>query len=160
MRKEIAILQDQLIDAYQGDPWFGRSATMLLTEVDEQTAFEKMRDQHNILELVWHMINWREFAIHCLTHSGEIQLEHFEKMDWRELDHTNHSLWQAGLKKLDETQENLIQILLQQDDAILDKNVPGRNYNYRKLVNGIIQHDIYHLGQIAYINKLLKNPHS
>ena len=155
MKAEINYVVEQLTDAYTGDPWFGRAAKVLLNEVDEHTAFEKLNHQHSILELVWHMVNWREFTIHCLTRRGDIQLGQFEKMDWRELDHTDHSLWQAGLKKLDETQDNLLRVLLQQDDAILGQNVPGRNYNYRKLIHGIIQHDIYHLGQIAFITKLV-----
>jgi len=40
-------------------------------------------------------------------------------------------------------------------DALLGKQVADREYNYRFLLNGIVQHDIYHLGQIAYVKKLL-----
>jgi hypothetical protein len=32
--------------------------------------------------------------------------------------------------------------------------VDERKYNFRKLLHGLIQHDIYHLGQIAYIKKI------
>ena len=39
--------------------------------------------------------------------------------------------------------------------SILEQNVRERTYNYRKLITGIIQHDIYHLGQIAFITKAL-----
>ena len=34
------------------------------------------------------------------------------------------------------------------DDDILEKGVPGEHYNYYKLLNGLIQHDTYHLGMI------------
>ena len=157
MRKEIVPLIDQLIDAYEGEPWFGRPAKQLLGEVDDETAFIKLNEQHSILELVWHMITWREFTINCLERSSEYDLKHFEDLDWRKLDHNNRSLWKDGLHKLESTQKRLIDELQQQDDAILEQQVRERNYDYRKLINGIIQHDIYHLGQIAYITKQIKN---
>jgi len=31
----------------------------------------------------------------------------------------------------------------------------NREYNYRFLLNGLMQHNIYHLGQIAFLKNLL-----
>ena len=157
MKKEIELLIGQLKDSYEGEPWFGRNAKALLGEVDEEMAFQKLHGQHSILELVWHMCTWREFTIHCLQASSDHDLKYFEKLDWRELNHTNRSLWQEGLAKLETTQTALLSLLQQQEDSLLEQNVSERQYNYRKLLNGIIQHDIYHLGQIAYVVKLLRN---
>lgn len=157
MRKEIDLLTEQLKDVYEGDPWFGRNAKLLLGKVDKETAFVKLNAQHSILELVWHMCNWREFAINRLQPSSDPSLQNFEEMDWQELDHSNHSLWQEGLQKLDETQHELLSLLQQLNDSILEENVRERTYNNRKLITGIIQHDIYHLGQIAFITKQVKN---
>jgi hypothetical protein len=33
--------------------------------------------------------------------------------------------------------------------------VPTRSFNYRFMLNGLLQHNIYHLGQIAYVKKQL-----
>jgi hypothetical protein len=44
----------------------------------------------------------------------------------------------------------------QQTDDLLDKQVAERDYNFRKLFHGVLQHDVYHLGQIAYIVKMLR----
>jgi uncharacterized damage-inducible protein DinB len=156
-RNEIGSLVAQLKDAYEGDPWFGRSVKALLREVEEEAAFIKINSQHSILELVWHMITWREFTIHCLQPSSGRSLKDFEEQDWRTLDHTNVSLWKEGLQKLEKTQSELLRLFSEQEDSILEQNVPGRTYNFRKLLTGIIQHDIYHLGQIAYITKQVKN---
>ena len=157
MRKEMMVLIDQLIDAYEGDPWFGRPGKQLLAEVDTKTAFIKLNNQHSIVELVWHMITWREFTINCLHHSSEFELKFFENLDWREIDHSNQALWPEALDKLDETQNKLVTLLQGQEDALLEQNVRERNYNYRKLITGIVQHDIYHLGQIAFITKQIQN---
>jgi len=156
MDKETLRIIEQLKDTYQGDPWFGKSVLKLLGEVDEKTAYEKPGGQHSMLELLWHMITWREFTIDRLQHSPQMQLAYFEEMDWRELDHNDTTLWKQGLERLQETQDQLLRLLAERTDDILDQTVRERSYTFRKLLNGIIQHDIYHLGQIAYIQKLLK----
>jgi len=155
MNKEIQYLVSQLQESYNGDPWFGRNAEKLLGEVTETLAFQKPNGQHSIAELVWHMVNWREFVISRFKKDETKDLHYFEANDWRQLDHLDRSLWQHGLQKLNETQELLINILQDQTDSILDKIVEERTYSYRNLLNGIVQHDIYHLGQIAYLVKFL-----
>jgi uncharacterized damage-inducible protein DinB len=155
MNKEIQYLVSQLQESYNGDPWFGRNAEKLLGEVTETLAFQKPNGQHSIAELVWHMVNWREFVISRFTKDETKDLYYFEVNDWWPMDHSDRSLWQQGLHKLNETQELLINILQDQSDSILDKTVEERTYNYRHLLNGIVQHDIYHLGQIAYLVKFL-----
>jgi uncharacterized damage-inducible protein DinB len=157
MQKEIDLLIEQLKDSYEGDPWFGRNARLLLGEVDAAMAIQKLNGQHSILELVWHMITWREFVIHFLKPAPDHSLSYFEALDWRDLDHNDAALWQQGLEGLEETQAELLTVLAEQDDAILEHRVRERNYNYRKLINGVIQHDIYHLGQIAHITKQIRN---
>ncbi len=37
---EISRIIDQLRDAYEGEPWFGRPVKQILAEVDESIAFE------------------------------------------------------------------------------------------------------------------------
>lgn len=152
IQKIIALLQD----AYNGDPWFGRSVKSLIADVKEENVFEKPNDQHSILEMLWHMILWREFIINSF---GEDQKppEYFEENDWRNLDHTDTTLWEKGWRRLDETQTQLIETLLLQQDSILETTVPGRNYIFKKMLYGIIAHDIYHVAQITYVNKMLQN---
>lgn len=152
MQAEMAVIVGQLKEAYEGDPWFGRNVKTLLSEVGEETAYQKLNEQHSVLELLYHMIVWREFTISRLAPTDK-DLAYFEKADWQVLDHTDKKLWEAGLRKLDETQAELVRVLQEQDDAILTRIVNGRTYDFRKLLYGIVQHDIYHLGQIAYLTK-------
>lgn len=155
MQTEISRIIEQLKETYEGNPWFGRSAKALLSEVDEETALINLNRQHNIVELLWHMVNWREFVISHLAPSGK-KLAWFEEHDWQELNKENRQLWHEGLQRLQQTQETLLQLLTQKNDSLLEKNVSERKYNYRTLLNGIIQHDVYHLGQIAFIAKALR----
>ena len=155
MNREITYIAAQLKEVFEGDPWFGRNAKALLGEVTEAIAFERPNGQHSILELVWHMITWREFTISRFKKDAAKDLRYFESNDWRALDHSDKSLWQQGVQRLYETQNELLEIIQEQKDDILEQHVEERNYDFRKLLNGIVQHDIYHLGQIAYIRKLV-----
>jgi uncharacterized damage-inducible protein DinB len=157
MKNEIIFLTEQFRDAFEGDPWFGRSVMALLNEVTEEIAFERHNGQHSIVELIWHMINWKAFAINCLRPNQEKNLHFFEENDWRKLDHSDRSLFQNGIKELQRTQEEFLKALQDQQDRIFEKNVPERAYTFRKLLHGVLQHDIYHLGQIAYIKKVITN---
>ena len=152
IQKIIALLQD----AYNGDPWFGRSVKSLIADVKEENVFEKPNDQHSILEMLWHMILWREFIINRFGEDKKPP-EYFEENDWRNLDHTDTTLWEKGWRRLDETQTQLIETLLLQQDSILETTVPRRNYIFKKMLYGIIAHDIYHVAQITYVNKMLQN---
>ncbi|MDQ3551133.1 MAG: hypothetical protein M3413_06370, partial [Bacteroidota bacterium] len=98
----------------------------------------------------------REFTLHHLDPASDKTLSYFEKNDWLILDHSDKSLLQKALVRLQQSQDNLLNLLKLQQDELLVKKVVERNYSYRKLLYGVIQHDIYHLGQIIYIKKMLR----
>jgi uncharacterized damage-inducible protein DinB len=156
MNTEILRLAEEMKEAYEGNPWFGRNAKQLLAEVDEAMAFEKLASQHSIVELVWHMVTWKAFAINRLRKDTSKPLQAFEAEDWRNLDHNDKSLWPQGLQLLRQTHNELVEVVQQQKDEILVEKVAERDYTYRKLLNGVLQHDIYHLGQIALLKKVLE----
>jgi uncharacterized damage-inducible protein DinB len=41
------------------------------------------------------------------------------------------------------------------NEGILNENIPDKNYTFYTILHGLIQHDIYHAGQIALIKKAL-----
>ena len=58
--------------------------------------------------------------------------------------------------KAEPVYQEIIALLHTKDDMFLEEKVDYRNYNFRFLINGLIQHNIYHLGQVAYLKKLLE----
>ena len=84
MNTEILQIAEQLKNAYEGDAWFGRPLKSLLNDVDESIAFEKPNGEHSILQLLWHIINWRGFTINRLREGDEISLKQFEVNDWQQ----------------------------------------------------------------------------
>jgi hypothetical protein len=157
MNTEILKIAEQVKDCYEGKPWFGKSVKTLLKEVNHHIAFLKPDNQHSIVELLWHMILWREFTINRLRKDDSITLQYFDENDWRQLNHNDVSLWKKGIKRIEETQSELIEVLQQQQDELLLEIVPGKEYDFSQLLYGIMHHDIYHIGQIAYLNKMLNH---
>ena len=156
MNKEVLLVAEQLKEAYEGDPWYGKNIKSLLEEAGKSDVFQKPNGQHSILELLWHMILWREFTISRIRFDDSKRMQYWEENDWRQMDHSNKTLWQKGLQEFARVHNELVELLQQQNDDLLIKPVPERKYNFRKLLHGIVQHDIYHTGQIAYVMKMLK----
>jgi uncharacterized damage-inducible protein DinB len=152
---EILVLVNQFTELYGAGSWHGKGLKILFDEINPANVFAKPQGQHSIVDLVWHMINWREFGLSRISNDNR-DLKHFEDADWRFLDHTDKTLWEKGVNRFWEVHNQFLKLLQEQDDKILDRTVGGRNYSYRKLFNGLREHDIYHSGQIAYINNLLK----
>lgn len=145
-----------LKEAYEGEPWHGRSIKSLLSEVTPENGLKKPNaNSHSIAELVYHMATWRDFTITRLRAEDGKNSQYYEKNDWRELDLTNVDTWHKGLQLLDESQHRLVNLLEEFQDSILPERVEEREYNFKVLLFGIVQHDVYHAGQIAYVNKLL-----
>ncbi len=75
--------------------------------------------------------------------------------NWR----TNKDLKLIGWKKLldqfEEAQNKIVTLLAKQDDSFLEKPYK-KAVTMHDLIKGIIQHDIYHLGQIAYVKSINK----
>ena len=55
------------------------------------------------------------------------------------------------INKLKKTHEEIKSLLISKSNEWYQETVPGSVYDYEFLIEGIIQHDIYHVGQIAYL---------
>ncbi len=155
MKNEIQNVIDACKETYAGDPWFGRSAKKILSEITAEESLQKPNGQHSILELLYHMINWREFTISRLQPEKGKNSDYFGKNDWVDLDHNDKTLWKSGLKHLEKTQKELLKLIELLEEEKLTKIVPERKYDFSYLLHGVVQHDIYHIGQIAYAKKML-----
>jgi len=139
-----------------GQPWFGRAVYTILEEIDAKKAGIKPNGtEHSMLELLWHMNTWAGFTLKRLELDKEQDMAAFEKIDWRKIYPKVHT-WKKGLAEFKSIHKKIAALLKKKDDAFLKEIVDYRNYNYRFLINGLIEHNIYHLGQIAYIHKMLR----
>lgn len=155
MNKETQYIIKSFETTLNGQPWFGRGIYEVLEEVGEEKIHQKPNDNvHSLAELLWHMNTWAEFTLDGLENRTIEEMKAIEAIDWRTIDPKMHT-WKKGIEGLRSTHKKIVELLNQKDDSFLSEIVPARKYNFRFLLNGLIQHNIYHLGQIAYLNKLL-----
>ena len=160
MNKEIQSIIRNLENTLDGDPWYGRPVYALLGEVDPSMAFKKpTAGSYSLMDLLYHMLTWAEFTLKRIEKDSINDLAAFEKIDpiaigWREIDPKIHD-WDEGLAAFIATHQQIIALLHTKGDAFLNEIVDYRQYNFRFLLNGLIQHNIYHAGQVAYVMKLL-----
>ncbi|MBK9380835.1 MAG: DinB family protein [Chitinophagaceae bacterium] len=155
MNKETQSIIRRIENVNSGEPWFGRAVFVILEEVDaKKVSIKPNGTEHSMLELLYHMITWADFTLKRLEKNNKMDMAAFEKMDWRELNPKLHS-WKKALAEFKAINKKIIALLDKKDDDFLLEIVDYRKYNYRFLLNGMIEHSIYHLGQVAYLNKML-----
>ncbi len=155
MNREMQSIIHNLQQVNNGEPWFGRPVYAILDEVDASKVYIKPNNtEHSLIELLYHILTWAEFTLKRIEKDSIQDMAAFEKMDWREIDPAVHN-WKKGLTEFKSVNEKMIPLLDKKGDEFLKEIVDYRKYNFRFLLNGYIQHNIYHLGQIVYVKKLL-----
>jgi hypothetical protein len=76
--------------------------------------------------------------------------------DWKSNDALRSIGWTNLKNDLYSSRVELINLIANRDDEYLETKFQDTDYNYHYLIEGIIQHDLYHLGQIGITIKLLR----
>lgn len=143
-------------EIYNGEPWLGESYAAKLSDVTEAEAFtQPVNNVHSIAELVAHVIYWRSPIIKKLK--GE--KDYVGKMDspenWPTLDELKAKGWMKLLEEFDESQNQLVTLLRSaKPHFFMDEYKPG--VTWERLIEGVVQHDIYHLGQLGLVKKMIR----
>lgn len=157
-KEEILRIIDLLNDIYESEQaWHGPSVVEALRDVHPRMAESRLTSNtHSIGEIVYHMTNWRIFVVKKLQGDTEFDIKTKDR-DWKTFPVIDDFEWEALQMELSLTQEELISQLEQlENDEILEDIVAGKDYSFYTLLHGIIQHDIYHAGQISLIKKGLQ----
>ena len=138
--------------AYWGPAWHGPSVAEVLKSIDHTTAGKKMGQGHSIITLVGHMIAWRQFTIKKIQ--GDVNYEVPKEVNFPSYpNEITQADWEKTLQQLEESQKTLEELVASQEEDWLDQSVEGRSYSFYVLIHGVIQHDLYHTGQIVLLHK-------
>lgn len=150
---EVKRIADQLRRAINGEAWHGPSVMELLNDVDaQQAAARPAANTHSIWELSMHIEAWLRAGRRRLARE-RAQLSDAE--DWPTVEKADDPSWRRTIASIQRAYEELHAAILQLDDAKLDEPVlPGMSPVYVTL-HGVIQHSLYHAGQIAILKKTL-----
>ena len=156
MRDKVELLTEKIEKVYSGSPWYGNSIKSVLKDIDPKTAFTKAaRNVHTIAELVAHIIAWREFVISKIKGDNDFKITQKLSFDWQRIDRNEKTAWKSLLNTLEKNQNEILTTLKKLDDGFLKLPVSRRRYDNEFLIEGGIQHDIYHLGQISLLKKMI-----
>lgn len=150
-------IERQLDLVYDGDPWYGSSIRTVLESVDPAMVFNfPANGGHSIAELLAHMLAWREFAERRLKGEDDYLPDQEQTFNWDRFSNDKERFWGITRNRLHANQQTLLALLRQHDDSLLQREVAGKPYTFGYLLTGLVQHDVYHLGQIVYIQRLLE----
>lgn len=152
--KEVQSIITNLERVLNGQPWYGEAVMPMLRKIHPAVVYINPDHSHAAIEILYHMITWAEFTLHRLQNKQDYDDKTANEMDWRIIDPKIHT-WETGLKEFEQVHKQIVAELQKKDDAFLSEMVDYREYNFRFLLNGLIQHNIYHLGQIAFLKNLL-----
>lgn len=143
-------LLDQLNRAFGGEAWYGPAFRNLLDGVSEQQAKEHpIQGAHSIFELVVHVRTWMDVVARRIATSEEV-LTTVE--DWSDLTGTS---WAATLEELDHAQSRVVDAVARLSVERLEQKLPGQKRSVHAEVLGLLQHNVYHAGQIALLKRAL-----
>ena len=151
---EIARIIDQLEREHEGDPWHGTPLLTLLEGITaDQAARKPIAAGHSIWEIVLHMTGWK---IEVARRVDGAPAGEPPDGDWPDVGEPTPARWTAAVQRLTEAQRTLLDAIRRLPEARFFEptNDPrirplGTGVSYYVLLHGIVQHDVYHSGQIA-----------
>jgi uncharacterized damage-inducible protein DinB len=141
--KAIERIKEQLNAAFHGAAWHGPSVLEVVKDIKPKLAANRVQNVHTIAELVYHITSWRIFAAKRIQGDEEYEVKTMDEFEWETL-----------TMELALSHDELMLALEEKADKFLDEIVVGTEYDYYTLLNGIIQHDLYHTGQMAILKKM------
>ncbi|HEY6126630.1 MAG TPA: DinB family protein [Candidatus Acidoferrum sp.] len=131
--------------------WYGPSLAELLAGISPELATMRPAPHaHSISELLQHLLLWNERTRNT-SDSNPMPRWQAEK-EWAE----PAIPWGELLARWTQSRDLLEEKIRNFADEDLGKQVAGREYPYETLLEGIVQHAIYHSGQIAMVLSMVR----
>jgi uncharacterized damage-inducible protein DinB len=148
---EIERIVDQLNRAFEGEAWHGPAVMAILEGITaQQAAAQPFNGTHSIWELVLHIAAW-ERACRRRLEGERAQLPDTE--DWPQVIHTNEQDWEQARESLRQAHDELCDAVSKLDETRLDQPIVEGMSSVYVTLHGVIQHSLYHAGQIALLKK-------
>jgi uncharacterized damage-inducible protein DinB len=142
---------NQLQRSFEGnEAWRCPSLRDLLAEVTaEQAAFHPITGSPSIWELLLHTTAHERVA--CRRLAGESVASLPAELDWPKPIATSAEAWLRARLDFGDARRALRQAVAAFPEARLDAPVPGREYSFYVLLHGVVEHALYHAGQIEML---------
>lgn len=155
--------RDRLVNQFEreiaGQPWHGPSLASILDGVTaEQAARKPSADAHSIWEILLHMTGWKREVTWRARGRKAGEPEHG---DWPPVGEPSEPRWAEARADHLTAQRDLLDLVRSLSDDQLDAKVAGdttafigAGISVKATLYGLLQHDVYHAGQIALLKKM------
>ncbi len=109
---------------------------------------------HSAWEIALHLAAWHD-AVRRRIGGEAVELSDTE--DWPSPAAATEANWQGALKGLEKTYADMVQAIRGMIAEQLDEIVPGRPFSFYVMLQGVMQHDLYHGGQVMILRKALRH---
>ncbi|HYL46788.1 MAG TPA: DinB family protein [Candidatus Limnocylindrales bacterium] len=151
---EVDRILDQMDRAWEGDAWHGPSVKRVLDNITAELAVQHpVHSAHSIWEIVNHVASWNRIVRHRLI--GD-PIEPTPEVDWPPVWDKSEVAWKRTLENLDESRKLLRKTVDGMKEEQLNVQLPGEGYTNYVMLHGLVQHDLYHAGQIALLKKAVR----
>jgi uncharacterized damage-inducible protein DinB len=153
MNHEVARIVGQIRGSFDPGAWHGPSVRELLAGLTPERAGKKVEHgSHSIWELALHIAAWENAARRLLEGgTGEVPPE----ANFPAVPEISDRAWRSALDTIETEHSALLDTVGRLSDDELDKPVAGREFSKYFLLHGVVQHNLYHAGQIALLSKLV-----
>ena len=140
-------------EVMEGDAWHGDAVWHMLNGISaQQAAARPIPGAHTIWELVMHMTFWEGVGNQRLA---GLRAGLVEELNFPAMPEPTEENWRQTLERFRATNRDFRHALSRLDNAKLEALTAAGKRSYYGEAHGIIEHHIYHLGQIALLRKAL-----
>ena len=151
MASEVERIRGELQRAFQGEAWHGPAVLELLRDVTaQQAAARPIAGAHSIWELVLHIAAWENAGRRRLE--GD-RAELPDEENFPPVNDSSEAAWQRTMEELKNGHSKLYEAIAGLEESRLDEPILDGMRSVYITLHGVIQHDLYHAGQIALLKK-------
>ena len=146
---------DRLISLFQklynGSPWIDVNLVATLSKITAGQAQKKaLPNANSIWEITNHLISWRKNVLQRVQ--GK-QINTPDNNYFEPVKENSDKAWKETLNQLENTHKEWIDFLSKIETTQFENIYAGNEMTYYENIQGILQHDAYHLGQIVLLSK-------
>ncbi len=148
---EIERIKDQLLRTLQGESWTGPSVMEVLRDIESVKAASKpVQNAHNIWEILEHMDSTIRNIIRRMRGDGTPMTD---EEDWPKVTDSGKKSWDDLINRFTTSNNELLaEVSKLKPEQLNDPILEGFS-SYYVTLHGVVQHNQYHLGQIAILKK-------
>lgn len=151
---EAARIRSLFEKLYDGHPWLDVNILSTLSKLTAaQAAKRAIPECNTIWEITNHMIHWRLNVLRRVQ--GEI-IESPVNNYIEKITDQSDAAWKQTLENFALSQRKWLDLLSNYRETDLAAVYPPNRMTYYENIQGILQHDAYHLGQIVILAKSVK----